>query len=218
MVPRDKMRLARPLSPIEIRVLGSLLEKQQTTPDNYPMTINAIINACNQKSNREPVMELSEQEVSDALDNLQHQVLVWKVMGARTVHWKHNLDTPWQLEPAQKALLTVLFLRGPQTPGELRGRTERMHPFASIPEVEQSLAALAAGDEPLVAELPRQPGQKERRWAHLASGPLSAEDLARVPERAEEARTPLSERVAQLETEVAELREELRSLRAQLGD
>lgn len=217
MEPRDKMKLARPLSAIEIRVLGALLEKQQTTPDYYPMTVNAIISACNQKSNREPVMELSEPEITDALDALQHQVLAWKVMGARSIHWKHNVDGPWQLDAPSKAVLTLLMLRGPQTPGELRGRSERLLRFESMEEMETTLRKLAEGDEPLAVELPRQPGQKERRWMHLIGGPPSTEAL-RSPERMEGSAESLGARVEKLEATVARLSEELQALREKLGE
>src|SRR5207249_12110414 len=121
----------RPLDPTEIRILGSLMEKQLATPEYYPLTINALVAACNQKSNREPVMELAESDVQRALDRLQDEKLVWKVMGGRAVRYDHNLDTQWQLDRRSKALLTLLFLRGPQTPGELRGRSDRLHEFES---------------------------------------------------------------------------------------
>lgn len=212
------MKLARPLDPVEIRVLGSLLEKQQATPDYYPMTVNSILAASNQKSNREPVMELTEDEVTAALDRLQHQVLVWKVIGSRTVHWKHNVDSPWALDPPAKALVTLLMLRGPQTPGELRGRSERLHPFSSPGEVEDVLQRLAREEEPLVIELPRQPGQKERRWMHLISGQHEA------PAKAEQYSAGAGERPRSLETRIAELEEsverlssEIRDLKTQLG-
>jgi hypothetical protein len=217
MEPRDKMKLARPLTPTEIRVLGSLLEKQQTTPDSYPMTVNALLNACNQKSNRDPVMELSEGEVTDALDALQHQVLAWKVMGARTVHWKHNLDSPWQLDAPARAIVTLLLLRGPQTAGEIRARSERLHRFDSIEEVEATLRRLAEGEEPLATELSRQPGRKERRWMHLAGGPPT-EEMMRPAERGEPEAGGLPARVAELEASVARLQEELRALKERLGE
>lgn len=217
MESRDKMKLQRPLTAAEARVLGSLLEKQQTTPDYYPMTVNAIVNAANQKSNRDPVMELSETEVTEALDALQHQVLAWKVMGARAVHWKHNLDGPWQLDGPMKAVLTLLLLRGPQTPGELRGRSERLYRFESVEEAERTLAKLAEGDEPLVVELERQPGQKERRWMHLASGAPSPELIQASP-RGEAERDGISARVERLETAIERLEQELRALKERLGE
>src|SRR3954466_1928456 len=135
---KQRPRLSRTLDPIEVRILGSLAEKQLTTPEYYPLTLNALVAACNQKSNREPVMELSESDVQRALDRLQDEKLMWKVMGGRAVRYDHNLDVQWQLDRRSKALLTLLFLRGPQTAGELRGRSERLHEFESIGEVEET--------------------------------------------------------------------------------
>ncbi len=202
---------------VELRVLGCLLEKQQTTPEYYPLTVNALVAACNQKSNREPVMELAENEVRGALDRLRADVLVWPVEGARAERWEHNLDRSWELDTAGKALITVLLLRGAQTPGELRGRCERMHRFDGVADVEAALQRLAAGAEPLVAELPREPGQKERRWTHLASGA--------PPGRSERAAPPavapapvLADRIAALEERVAELADQLKRLLARLGE
>ena len=212
------MKLARPLDTIEIRVLGSLLEKQQATPDYYPMTVNAILAASNQKSNREPVLELSEEEVTAALDRLQHQVLVWKVIGSRSIHWKHNVEGPWELNPPAKALLTLLLLRGPQTPGELRGRSERLHTFSSPAEVEDVLQRMAADEEPLVVELPRQPGQKERRWMHLIGGAPEVSERLEQTGALPSARTPgIDARISSLEEAVERLTSELRELKSQLG-
>jgi hypothetical protein len=203
------------LDAVETRVLGCLLEKQQTTPEYYPLTVNALVAACNQKSNREPVMELVEDDVRGALDRLRADVFVWPVEGARAERWEHNLDRSWELDPAGKALIAVLLLRGPQTPGELRGRCERMHPFGGLAEVEAALNRLAEGAEPLVAELPRESGQKERRWAHLASGPPpQSADRAAAPPHA--AVPGLADRVAALEDRVAELVEQLNRLVATL--
>jgi uncharacterized protein YceH (UPF0502 family) len=161
-------RKPRALDPVECRVLGALLEKEQATPEYYPMTLSALVAATNQKTNREPVMELTEDEVREALERLFKDVLVWREAGARALKWSHNLDRRWALTPATKAAITVLLLRGPQTPGEVRGRAERLHPFASVAEAEAALAELARGDEPLARELKRFPGQKESRWRHLA--------------------------------------------------
>lgn len=215
---REKMKLEKPLDSTELRVLGSLLEKQQTTPDYYPMTVNGIVAASNQKSNRDPVMELTETEVQDALDRLQHQVLVWKVIGSRTIHWKHNVDGPWDLDAAGKAVITLLILRGPQTPGELRGRSERLFAFRAPSEVEDILRKLASGEEPLVVEMPRQPGRKERRWMHLIGGTPDFEsvDEARAPVASTRS-AGLEPRVAQLEETVERLMAEIRDLKAQLG-
>jgi uncharacterized protein YceH (UPF0502 family) len=203
------MRLPRELDPIEIRVLGCLLEKERTTPDGYPLSLNALRSACNQKSNREPVMELTGSEVESVLARLRAEVLVWPEEGARTQKWTHNLDRKWGLSPGAMALMTVLMLRGAQTPGELRARTERMHPFASTAEVENTLAALAGGDEPLVVHLARQPGQKEARWTHLVGGEPGEPTSVFVPSAAPPAASGLSERVAELEERVARLEKAL---------
>ena len=214
-------RIPRQLDPAEIRVLGSLLEKEQTNPETVPMTVNALLAACNQKTNREPVMQLSETQVVEALDRLRQDVLVWRTEGARTERWQQSVVRRWGLDRAGKALMTLLLLRGPQTPGELRTRSERMHPFASLDEVEEALRALAGIDEPLVKELPRRPGQKEARWTHLVG------DLAPEPEPEEPPnetadpdappRPSLASRVERLEAIVARLAEELEELRRQLG-
>ena len=201
---------ARELDPVEIRVLGSLAEKQMATPEYYPLTLNAVVAACNQKSNREPVMELGEGEIQRALDRLQDEKLVWKLLGGRATRWEHNLDSALQLDRAAKAALTLLFLRGPQTAGELRGRSDRLHSFDSIDEVEDTLRHM----DGLVRELPRQPGQKETRWFHVLSGgqPASAVQVEEVAVTA-----PLSERVRQLEEQVGQLTAELRELKDKLG-
>ena len=205
-------RLPRSLDPTECRVLGALLEKEQTTPDYYPLTLAALTAACNQKSNRSPVMELDGQRIQEALDAMLPDVLVWKSPGARTLKWKQSVDRRWQLEPDTKAVLTELLLRGPQTPGELRARAERMHAFGSVDEVEAALARLSAGDEPLVVELPRAPGQKESRWMHLVGGgPPPHVDT--TPElRAEPARGGSEQRLEALERRVAELDDRIRRL------
>jgi uncharacterized protein len=166
-------RIPRQLDPVEIRVLGSLLEKEQTTPEAYPLSLNALVAACSQQTNREPVMRLSGREVTSALERLRQDVLVWRTEGARVERWKQSVERRWDLDPAARALLTVLLLRGPQTSGQLRQRSERLHAFASLAAVEELLARLAGSDEPLLRELPRAPGQKERRWAHLLGTPES---------------------------------------------
>ena len=158
--------MIRSLDPIEQRVVGSLVEKELSTPDVYPLTLNALVAACNQTSNREPVSRLSAGDVEAALLRLMADLLVWRDRGARALRWKHSLDDKLALrEAAAKAVIAELLLRGAQTPGELRARTPRMHEFAELPEVEETLRALAARG--LVEELPRQPGQKERRWRQL---------------------------------------------------
>jgi len=214
-------RIPRTLDPVELRILGALMEKQLSTPEYYPLTLNALVAACNQKSNREPVMELSESEIERALDRLQDEKLVWRVMGGRAVRFDHNLDSVWHLDRREKAVLTLLFLRGPQTAGELRGRSDRLQTFDSVAEVEELLRDMAAHSEPLVRQLPRRPGQKEERWAHTAGGavvevPFSAPQPDE-PARAASSGEPLSLRVQRLEEQVAKLTEELKALKENLG-
>ena len=193
------MRLPRELDPVEIRVLGCLLEKERTTPDAYPLSVNALTAACNQKTNREPVMRLTGPEVEAVLTRLRSEVLVWPEEGARIRKWTHNLDPKWELSPAAMAVMTVLMLRGPQTTGELRSRTERMHPFASAAEVEGTLVGLTEGDEPLVVQLARRPGQKEVRWTHLVGGEPDFKTAEFLPSTSVHRSPGLAERVAELE-------------------
>lgn len=209
-------RIPRRLDPVEIRVLGALLEKQQATPEYYPLTLNALVAACNQKSNRDPVTDLSAGEVEAALDRLRKFVFVWKVGGSRAERWEQNVERAWRLDAATKAVTTLLLLRGAQTPGELRARSERLHEFATLGEVESALAKLAEGLDPLVAELPRAPGQKEARWMHLVGGP--AEDVAPASSPHVERPDPLASRVALLEEQVAALSRELSDLKRKLGE
>lgn len=217
---KQRPRLPRELDPVETRILGALMEKQLSTPEYYPLTLNALVAATNQKSNRDPVMELSDAEVQRALDRLQDEKLVWRVMGGRAVRYDHNLDVLWHIDRREKALLTLLLLRGPQTPGELRGRSDRLHAFDSVAEVESLLQEMARQHEPLVRELPRRPGQKESRWAQLAGGAvaISETEVAEPAAQHHASGEPLSARVQRLEEQVAALTEELRALRQQLGD
>jgi uncharacterized protein YceH (UPF0502 family) len=171
-------RIPRQLDPIEVRVLGSLLEKEQTTPEAYPLSLNALVAACSQKTNREPVLELTEAEVGAALERLRQDVLVWRTEGARVARWKQSVERRWDLDPATKPLLTLLLLRGPQTTGQLRERSQRMHAFAGPRAVEEALGRLAGGEEPLIRELPRRPGQKESRWTHRLAVPGASETAA----------------------------------------
>jgi uncharacterized protein YceH (UPF0502 family) len=216
-------RIPRKLDPAEIRVLGSLLEKEQTNPETVPMTVNAIILACNQKTNREPVMTLTEGQVVDALDRMRAEVLVWRTEGARTERWQQSVVRRWGLDKAGKALMTLLLLRGPQTPGELRTRSERLYPFASLEDVEAALRGLAGIDEPLVMELPRRTGQKETRWTHLVGDlaaqpePEEIEEPPFVSEPGAPPRAALSSRVERLEEIVAQLTADLEELKKQLG-
>jgi uncharacterized protein len=216
---KHRPRIPRTLDAVEIRILGALMEKQLATPEYYPLTLNALLAATNQKSNREPVMELSENEVARALDRLQDEKMVWRVLGGRAVRFDHNLDKVWNLTRSEKALMALLFLRGPQTSGELRGRSDRLQQFDTVAEVEDLLRDMAGHSEPLVRQLPRRPGQKEERWAHTAGGAIveSAE-----PESASSSDTPrgepLSARVARLEEQVTALSAALAELKEKLGE
>jgi len=214
------MRTIRELDATEVRVLGSLMEKERTTPDYYPMTINALIAACNQKSNREPVTELNETQVVEALERLRKDVLSWRSDGARVERWSQSISRRLELSSASKAILTLLMLRGPQTPGQLRSRSGRLHSFSELAELETTLAEMAAGDSPLVIELDRQPGTKESRWAHR----LGAEPVRDVTHPTPKSRPDpptsdpgLSERVEAVERRVDELTRELTQLREELG-
>jgi uncharacterized protein YceH (UPF0502 family) len=180
-----------PLSPNACRVLGSLLEKELTVPDTYPLTSNALRSACNQTTGREPVLALSDSEVTDAVDELRQAGLVRLVHpshGARQIKYRQVADEHLALDAPQRAVLTVLLLRGAQTPGELRSRSERLHPFASVDEVEHALDRLSGRDDALVAMRARRPGQKEQRWAHLLAGDPGDDPstVERVVERATE--------------------------------
>jgi uncharacterized protein len=205
------MHLPRVLDQVEARVLGVLMEKEQTTPEYYPLTLNAMVAACNQRSNRDPVMNLQPADVRATLDRLHEEVLAWPVQGGRTEKWRHSLDRRWELTDASKALLTLLLLRGPQTPGELRGRSERMHHFASPAEVEELLQSLADDADPLVASLPRQPGQKETRWTHRACGDVDVGESTLPPPTAPRS-GGLAQRVDELQTRVEQLEKAIRQL------
>lgn len=212
------------LTAAEARVLGSLLEKQITTPDYYPLTLNALTNACNQLTNREPVVAYDDQTVVRAVDGLREKRLASLYAGAesRVAKYRHTLNDALLLTPAETALLCVLLLRGPQTLGELRTRTERLYKFDTLPETEAALQALATRQpQPLVTRLPRQPGTKESRYAQLLTGPAEpsapeAEAVA-TPSAAASA-APAPDRVALLEQDMAALRQEVADLRQALAD
>jgi len=215
-------RLPRTLSAVEIRVLGALLEKEQATPAYYPMTINGLVQAANQKSNRNPVMSLNATEVQVALDSLfEEDVFAWRSRAGRTVKWKHNVERRWQLSSATKAVMTLLMLRGAQTVGELRVRSERLHAFENLSGVEAALVSLAEGEDPLVRELARQPGQKENRWTHLLGGEEGMPEAPVMPAdpgpRQARAHSPLADRLDRLEGRVKELEETLEEFRLRLG-
>lgn len=211
------------LSPTEIRVLGALVEKSIATPEYYPLSLNALVNACNQLTNREPVMALEESDVTRALESLRVQRLasVYHGSESRVAKYKHSLTDAILLTPGEVALLCVLMLRGPQTVGELRTRTERLFKFDTLPEVEEALNVLAARpNDPLVVKLPRQPGTKEARYTHLLSGPVAqAPSAAETPSPAVSApvASPAEARIAQLETELATARRDIAALQEQFA-
>lgn len=207
----------------EARVIGCLLEKQVTTPEQYPLSVNAVTMACNQKTNREPVLSLSESEIQDQLDTLvkRHYVRTVSGFGNRVTKYEQRFCNSefgdLKLTAAEVAIVTTLLLRGPQTPGELRSRAQRMHEFADMAEVEATLQHLASREDgPYVASLPREPGKRESRYMHLFSGDV--ETLATVAEAVSPSDDSLAARVALLEDEVAELKQRLDSLLAHLGD
>lgn len=210
------------LSETEVRVLGALVEKEITTPEYYPLSLNALVNACNQKSNRDPVMNLEEDAVRQALRSLTEQALVRSAGGdSRVAKFEHRLSELYNFHRHEIAVLCVLLLRGPQTPGELRTRAERMYAFADLEAVHSALHHLMRREPPLAKVLPRQPGTKESRYMHLFSGD-SAPAAAVEPERDTEghsARTDSrdGQRIAQLESEIVELRRELETLREQFA-
>ncbi len=216
------------LDEVEARVLGSLVEKQVTTPEYYPLTLNALVQACNQKNNRHPVTSLDEREVEEAVESLREKNLAYIFYGStsRVPKYKHMMPEIFRLSAAELALMCVLMLRGAQTVGELRERAGRLHEFAGLGEVEETLGALSARDpEPLVRRLARQPGQKEARYAHLLSGEpaepahVAAHAPESVPARpVASARAADSERAARLEGELNALRAEVERLRAEFEE
>jgi hypothetical protein len=210
--------MERLLDEIEVRVLGCLVEKDLATPEYYPLTLNALTNACNQKSNRAPVMLLEDTDVVRALDRLrQKQMAHQSAEGVRSAKYCHNLEGVLGLDPEELAILAELLLRGPQTVGELRNRAERMYPVGDLHAVEELLQNLMEREEPLLSRLPRQPGRKEQRFAHLLSGTPEIEETPSLP--AEPARLQVAaenDRIAKLEEEVTTLRAELDEVRNQL--
>ena len=208
------------LTEIEARVLGSLIEKQVTTPEYYPLTLNALTLACNQKNNRYPVTSYTENQVSDAVERLREKNLAYVFYGStsRVPKYKHVMPEVMHLSHPEVALMCVLMLRGAQTLGELRGNAARLHDFSGLEEVEQTLNGLITRDEPLVARLPRQPGQKEGRFAHLLSGEINLEALAeteRIAAAAPSRRAGLEEKVEALAAEVEKLKEQFEQFRKQ---
>ena len=207
-----------PFTAEQCRVLGCLVEKEATVPDSYPLTLNALRAACNQTSNRDPVVDYDERAVTDALTALKERRVarfVHPSHGERATKYRHVLDEAWGLAPGELAVLAVLVLRGPQTPGELRARTERYPGGSEARATLDALDALAGRDEPLVVELPRQPGQKEQRWAHLLEGDVDLEALATAAAPRGSSRDG---RLDELEAEVAELRRLVDHLYGVLGE
>jgi uncharacterized protein len=216
------------LTPAEVRVLGCLVEKQWTTPDQYPLTRNALVLACNQSTNRDPIVSYDETLVAETLFGLQEQGLTRTVHmpGARVPKHRHVIDEAWGVDRPQLALLSVLMLRGPQTPGELKIRAERLHGFRTPEDVEATLGELAARSDPFVQRLERRPGQKEARWAHLLEGATPVADPYAEPASARHLDGPSSrastgggagrdrDEVARLSDEVARLTAELAALRS----
>ena len=207
------------LNAVEARVLGALVEKEATTPEYYPLSLNALVNACNQKNNREPVMQLGEDEVRQALHGLEDDKLAGPRRGtdSRVAKYEHHLQEVFNFTRGETAVLCVLLLRGPQTPGELRGRTERIHRFEELEDVLSTLQRLMQREPSLVMALPRQPGTKEIRYAHLLSGEPDVSAASSPSAVAETADSVSEERLLRLEVEVAQLRQELTELKEQIA-
>jgi uncharacterized protein YceH (UPF0502 family) len=201
------------LNPLEVRVLGALTEKDITTPDYYPLSLNALVNACNQKNNRDPVMSVDEDVVRQALSSLQEKRLAGPAGGAdsRVTKYEHRLQEVFNFDRREIAIVCVLLLRGPQTPGELRGRAERMYPFETLEDVQSTLQRLLDREPPLVAALARQPGTKESRYMHLFSGEPS--ELTVAPPTRIGAGESDASRIAALENELSSLRSQISELR-----
>ena len=210
-----------PLTPAEARVLGTLMEKARTVPDSYPLSLNAVVSGCNQKTSREPLMNVSDAQAQEALDALKLLSLVFESSGSRVARWEHNFQRGIGVPDQSAVLLGLLMLRGPQTAGELRIHSERWHRFADISSVEAFLEELRDRPEekggPLVVLLPRAAGAREARWTHLLCGPVDVTAAASTPLPAAAINGGLQERVAALEAEVAVLRSALQDIAGQLG-
>ncbi len=214
-----------PLTPVEARVLATLMEKARTVPDSYPLTLNSLITGCNQKSSRDPVMEISEGEAQEALDSLRMKTLAVQISGSRSTRWEHNFPRGIGVPDQSAVLLALLMLRGPQTAGELRINSERWHRFADISSVEAFLDELRERSEekggPLVVLLPRAPGARESRWAHLLCGPVDVAALQSATSASGGTgggnASALQQRMDTLEAEVAQLRATVQMLCESLG-
>ena len=213
----------RPLTPLEARVLATLMEKARTVPDTYPLSLNLVVTGCNQKTSREPVMTVTDAQAQEALDDLKALSLVVESHGSRVAKYEHNFQRVYSVPDQSAALLGLLMLRGPQTAGELRINAERWHRFADISSVEAFLDELQSRSDdkggPLVTLLPRAPGAREPRWAHLLCGPVDASlvQTASLPATRNEEDGALAQRVQALEEEVATLRATVQRLCEQLG-
>jgi uncharacterized protein YceH (UPF0502 family) len=207
------------LSDVEARVLGCLVEKDITTPEYYPLSLNALVHACNQKSNREPLMNLEEDTVRQALRALGEQMLARSASGdSRVAKYEHRLADTFNFTRPETAILCELLLRGPQTPGELRSRAERMHPFEDLSVVQSTLKHLMEREPPLVKLLPRQPGNKEARYAHLLSGDVEVREAPQVKEAVVSSSAAENARMTGLESEVAGLQKEVADLKRQFAE
>jgi uncharacterized protein len=206
------------LTATEVRVLGALIEKDITTPEYYPLSLNALVNACNQKTNRDPVMQLNEDAVRSALDSLQDQRMAGPARGAdsRVTKYEQRLQELFNFTRPEIAVLCVLLLRGPQTPGELRGRAERMHRFEALDDVQSALQKLMQREPPLAKVLPRQPGTKESRYALLLGGDVVEIETPGQASAVAERNPADAERIARLEEEVAELRRDVSEMKDHL--
>ncbi|HQX56827.1 MAG TPA: YceH family protein [Pyrinomonadaceae bacterium] len=202
------------LNETEARILGALVEKQLTTPEYYPLTLNALVNACNQKNNRDPVVSYDDRIVTETLERLRDRNIVYVYYGStsRVPKYKHMLPSIYELEPGEVAVMCVMLLRGPQTLGELRTRTERLYEFSGLGEVQETLDGLIRRDDPLVLKLERLPGQKEARFAHLLSGDIDVEALA-VAQATSHSRVGSGERLEKLEADIARLRTEIETIK-----
>ena len=212
-----------PLTAVEARVLATLMEKARTVPDSYPLTLNSLVTGCNQKASRDPVMEVSEGEAQEALDSLRLKTLSVQISSTRSTRWEHNFPRGIGVPDQSAVLLALLMLRGPQTAGELRINSERWHRFADISSVEAFLDELRERSEekggPLVVQLPRAPGAREQRWAHLLSGPVDVTALQAASSGTGTGSnaSALQQRVDTLEAEVAQLRATVKMLCESLG-
>lgn len=215
------MNTSEKLTEVEARIVGALVEKQLTTPEYYPLTLNALTAACNQKTNRDPVVSFDEQTVTKALENLRDKNLVYVFYGStsRVPKYKHMLPSVYELEPSEVAVICVLLLRGAQTLGELRERTGRLYEFSGVGEVNETLDALMHRDEPLVVKLERQSGQKEARFAHLLCGEVAVSSAVdNSLETASTNRQSGNERIAEIEKELEALRNEFNDFRQMFED